>query len=303
MKGSWFAFEVTPRCNLSCGFCYNYWRRPGSAVPKELPLSGIDMLFGSLGAHASGSGITLTGGEPLLREDLPDIAALARSRGFTVAVATNGVLLNDVLARRLFDSGVRHFDVGVETPFREVSAGIAAASSTGATVTVSFCVTFDSFHRTGNAAGLAAALGASALCLNRFVPRGLADDQAYLPSRTELEQAFRSAGEVCSSTGLPVFAGVPLEPCVFPGLEDWGVTPTACHCGESKWAVGPDGTLRVCEQSPDVLGSVVEEGFSALSALDAVKAFRGSSGGGCSEGCAHAEGCGGGCRFLTGQGY
>lgn len=217
-----------------------------------------------------------------------------------MAVATNGVVLHDNLARTLFGSGVRHFDVGVETPFRDVSAGIAAASATGASVTVSFCVTHESFHRTGELAGLAAALGASALCLNRFVPRGQEDDPSYTPSRSELEQAFRRAGEAAASTGLQVFAGVPMEPCIFPELEEWGIIGTSCHCGEDKWAIGPDGGLRVCEQSPDVLGNLLWEGFGALSNLARVKAFRDASRRKCPEGCPDFHRCGRGCRFLPG---
>lgn len=255
----------------------------------------------SLRTDAPGSGVTLTGGEPLLRPDLPWIAAAAVEQGFTVAVATNGTLLTSTIARELRDSGVRHFDIGIETSVAEVSEGIAGACATGASVTLSLCLTSKNSGSAPEVVRLAAALGADAVCLNRFVPTGRPTDADHLPSSTGIIDALRDAGRLGAEFSLPVYAGIPLEPCVFPNVNEFGIINTACHCGEGKWAIGPDGWLRTCEQSPVLLGSLLTERFSALRELTAVKGFREASPFRECHGCADLPRCGGGCRFLDGS--
>lgn len=243
--------------------------------------------------------MTLTGGEPLLRPDLSHIARAATDNGFAVAVATNGTLLTPLLARKLVDSGVRHFDIGIETPFSEITGGIAGASATGASVALSICLTAMSFGSAPEVVRLAAALGADAVCLNRFVPTGRATDAEHLPSRIAINEALGSAGRMGAELSLPVYAGIPLEPCVFPNVNEFGIINTACHCGGGKWAIGPDGTLRACEQSPVVLGSLLQESFSILKGSATVSSFRSRTR---EKGCHDCSGlahCGGGCRFLN----
>lgn len=298
LKPAWFAFEVTPRCNLSCGFCYNVWLRPGASLPREMSIPEIRSVLGGLASHVPGAGVTLTGGEPLLREDLPGIAGIARETGFAVAVATNGTMLTPALAGELFTSGVRHFDIGVETPVGMVSDGIAAASATGASVTLSFCVTSRTWDGTREVAALAGALGASAVCLNRFVPRGRSGDDGLLPSSGQLSLAFQAAGEAGSRFSLPVYAGVPVEPRILSRTGSRSVVATSCECGRGKWAVGPDGGLRVCEQSPVVIGNLLSEDFSALRRHPLVGLFRKPPEKPLSGESDYAIGCFEGCRFL-----
>jgi MoaA/NifB/PqqE/SkfB family radical SAM enzyme len=91
--------EVTSRCNERCRHCY------AGAGPSEGGCDlGIDAFERALrDARALGfRRIQLTGGEPLLRADLPDLVALVRAAGFDVCeIFTNGTLLEDALLDRL----------------------------------------------------------------------------------------------------------------------------------------------------------------------------------------------------------
>jgi uncharacterized radical SAM superfamily Fe-S cluster-containing enzyme len=82
--------EITRRCNLRCPVCF------ASAVASDDD-PGIDEIDGwlrRLREHASPVNIQLSGGEPTVRDDLPQIVALVRARGFDfVQVNTNGVRL------------------------------------------------------------------------------------------------------------------------------------------------------------------------------------------------------------------
>lgn len=96
--------EVTEGCNLSCSYCFAS-SGPGGAhrSPEE-----IDALLDTV-ADAGGRPIQFSGGEPTIRDDLPDLVERARSKGIDhVEVNTNGIRLatEDGYAGSLADAGV-----------------------------------------------------------------------------------------------------------------------------------------------------------------------------------------------------
>lgn len=95
---------VTNRCSFNCWHCYNAGRST-----RDTPLDVLRALAAELQQRGAAL-ITLTGGEPLLREDLPAIAAAFDDRS-CVNVGTTGWGLDDGLAVALRDAGV--FAVGV----------------------------------------------------------------------------------------------------------------------------------------------------------------------------------------------
>jgi MoaA/NifB/PqqE/SkfB family radical SAM enzyme len=59
--------------------------------------------------------LILTGGEPLLRKDLFDIAACAAEKGFTVVLGTNGVLLRETQARLMRQHGIQGASISLDS--------------------------------------------------------------------------------------------------------------------------------------------------------------------------------------------
>jgi radical SAM protein with 4Fe4S-binding SPASM domain len=89
------AIELTRRCNLRCPYCYiPPTRQTDGEMETGMILSLIDQA-----AAAGCLFLTLTGGEPLLREDFPAIHRRALERGIMVALFTNGTLIDRRLAR------------------------------------------------------------------------------------------------------------------------------------------------------------------------------------------------------------
>jgi len=111
------AWEVTRKCNLNCIHC----RATASedAPQGELTLAEYKTLIDDV-AGFSQPIIILTGGEPLLREDLFDIAAHAWGAGLRVAVSTNGTLVTSDTARRLSASGVATCSISIDGSNAEV---------------------------------------------------------------------------------------------------------------------------------------------------------------------------------------
>ncbi len=136
--------SVTDRCNMRCRYCMpeaDYvWLPRGSILSFE-EIDRLAGIFAGLGVDK----LRLTGGEPLLRQDLPELVALlARHDGITdLALTTNGILLGEQAAA-LRAAGLRRVTVSLDTlrPERmkefarsnrhaDVLAGIAAAQAAG----------------------------------------------------------------------------------------------------------------------------------------------------------------------------
>ncbi len=250
--------EVTGRCNLKCDFCYN-----PEGVTAELNAQSYIRVADSLGSE-TGNGVTLTGGEPLLRSDLEDIAEIFSTRGFPVAVATNGTLLTHERTRSLAGSGVTHFDIAFTNPTHEAVMAMTHVVKSPATLTASLCVNAENHAMTGVRVRTAAALGADSVCLNRFVStgRGRKNAGTLTLSDDQLLDALEQAQTAVDACPVHVYTGIPVEPELADGRDFPGIEFTTCRCGDTKWAVDPAGNLRTCEQSTRTLGNLLDIPFS-----------------------------------------
>lgn len=98
--------EVTWRCNLACPYCF----AAAGKKPKPDPaLEIIRFWFDRVKAAAPSCNIQLSGGEPTVRNDLPQIIEMGRRSGFAfIQLNTNGLRLamEEGYARRLRDAGL-----------------------------------------------------------------------------------------------------------------------------------------------------------------------------------------------------
>lgn len=85
--------EVTQRCTLGCPVCFAD-TGPAGGKCADPDIATIDGWFDRVMAAAGACNIQLSGGEPTLRDDLPEIIALARRKGFSfIQLNTNGLRL------------------------------------------------------------------------------------------------------------------------------------------------------------------------------------------------------------------
>jgi uncharacterized radical SAM superfamily Fe-S cluster-containing enzyme len=99
--------EVTDFCNLMCPMCLADSRSESTWMPSADQIE--DMLKELLRSEGSSTALQLSGGEPTIREDLPEIVAIARDLGFKlIEVDTNGIELakKPELAKELADAGL-----------------------------------------------------------------------------------------------------------------------------------------------------------------------------------------------------
>jgi radical SAM protein with 4Fe4S-binding SPASM domain len=108
------AWNLTRRCNLECAHCY-IAAGPHESATSELATSECLRIVDELLAVNPAPMLILSGGEPLLRDDLAEIAAYASQRGATVVVGTNGTLLSDERITALRRAGVRGVAVSIDS--------------------------------------------------------------------------------------------------------------------------------------------------------------------------------------------
>lgn len=304
--------EVTQRCNLDCKYCYNVWKGATGYPAGELSTREMRALIEKVLRETRCPSLAITGGEPFVRDDIPELIRAARSSGAEVNVVTNATLLDGDLARRSVEAGARAFEVTLLSSERDVHdalarrrafdatlAGISNILAAGGAITVSFVATKANLRDLRGAIELAVALRARGFVFNRFNPggEGLRWVEELLPTVAEIAEALEVAQKAREEYGIPIACLVPIPPCAidparFPGLH-FGACPLGTR--DTYFTIDPLGNLRPCNHSPTRLGNLLEERFYKLAGSEEVAAYARAVPRPCA-GCRHLRTCRGGCR-------
>ena len=105
------AWETTRNCNLACVHC----RASATCGPYEgeLDTPASLQLLDQI-AEVAKPIIILTGGEPLLRPDISDLAHHGTELGLRMVMACNGTFIDDMVAGKMKDSGIKRISVSLD---------------------------------------------------------------------------------------------------------------------------------------------------------------------------------------------
>jgi len=194
-------WETTAGCNLRCIHC----RRIDVAdrlVPEDLSTSESKQLIDQIVAFCNPI-LVLSGGEPLIRPDIFEIAEYAVAKGLRVALATNGTLIDEHVAQRIVDAGIRRVAVSLDGAtaethdlfralpgcFAQSLEGIGHLRRQGMSVQINTTVARHNIDELPQILSLARSLGADALHIFLLVPVGcgveIADEQMISPRQYE----------------------------------------------------------------------------------------------------------------------
>src|SRR5512142_1525692 len=104
-------WEVTKGCNLRCIHCRATATELSS--PDDLPTEKALAIIDQIAARYSPI-LVLSGGEPLFRRDIFQLARYATDRGLRVALATNGTQVTPEVAQKIMDAGVRRVSISID---------------------------------------------------------------------------------------------------------------------------------------------------------------------------------------------
>ncbi|MFB3920977.1 MAG: radical SAM protein [Terriglobia bacterium] len=182
-------WEVTKGCNLRCIHC----RATATELtsPLDLPTTKALNLIEQVSQYALPI-LVLSGGEPLFRTDIFQLARFATDRGLRVALATNGTLVSKEIAQKIVDSGVRRVSISLDgadaathDAFRGIPGAFDAAlrgfrnlKELGMSVQINTTIARHNAHQLPAVLDLARTIGADALHTFLLVPVGCGVDIA-----------------------------------------------------------------------------------------------------------------------------
>ena len=182
-------WEVTKGCNLRCIHC----RATASELlsPYDLPITKALNLIKQI-SQSFLPILVLSGGEPLFRHDIFDLASYATSLGIRVALATNGTLVSEQVARQILEAGVRRVSISLDgadasthDAFRGISGAFDAAlrgfrnlRELGMSLQINMTIARHNAHQLPAVLELAKEIGADALHTFLLVPVGCGVDIA-----------------------------------------------------------------------------------------------------------------------------
>lgn len=177
------AWETTRNCNLSCVHC----RAAATCGPYsgELDTQASFRLLDQI-AEVAKPIVILTGGEPLLREDIFDIAQYGTDKGLKMVMAPNGTMVTKDIAFKMAASGIKRISIsldgatdeshdafrGVQGAFQGALNGIENAKSAGIEFQINTTITKTNLEQIPRILRLAEKLGAVAHHIFLLVPTG-----------------------------------------------------------------------------------------------------------------------------------
>ena len=245
--------ELTHRCPLHCPYCSN----PLDLLRAEQEIGTEE--WRRVFSQARQLGVLqlgLSGGEPMIRKDLEELAAHARGLGLYTTLVTSGLGLTRKRAEALRGAGLEHIQVSMQDADPETAERIAGVSSVkqkqaamalvkelGFAFSINVVLHRANLDRIGEIIDLAAGYGADRLELanTQYYGWGLKNRAALMPTREQVLHARDVAQD-----RMRRYKGQMQITFVLPDYFEQ--LPKACYGGWGRYyiVVGPDGTALPC---------------------------------------------------------
>ena len=305
-------FEITPRCNLNCRYCYNVWKDDCGYPVGELDTKDVKRLLRKAVDESGVSQVTITGGEPFLREDLVEIIRFLSDMDIAVGLIANGAAGDESTYREAVRAGAGIVELPLQSSERDIhnrmvrgdafdraTERLVDVKAAGGSTCAVIVLTRMNIHDVRETIKMAAVLGADSVMINRFNVGGEGRNHIdeLLPTPDELADALLEAEAAGDEWKLPVFSSVPVQPCLVDHTKFKNMPFGHCPACTDKgyYTIGPLGNLRPCNHSPTILGNLFDNDFQTLAGNGRAAAFRTAVPGFCTD-CVVADECRGGCK-------
>lgn len=256
------ALELTYRCNHKCLFCSCPWEANDTYKETEMTLNEWMCVIDTLISNGVDS-FTLTGGEPLMRDDIYEIIDFILSRNASLNIISNGRKITDNFLDFIAE---RKVSICISLPGIETFVEHTGVDNVDSVLELFEKTKVRNIRTTANIAvtkknigelyeNIAYALikGADYILLNRFLPggRGLSNKE-YLLSVEETNQMLDIAEEVLSKANKYGHVGTELPLCAIKDPKRYKRLQVSnlCAAGKGFCVIDPSGYLKVCNHSP-----------------------------------------------------
>ncbi len=262
---------ITYQCNNNCNHCYN--RKKDT---RELQSPEWKQVISKL-AQIGVPHIAFTGGEPTLREDLPELIAFAEDSGIICGLISNGVRLADKeYLLRLKQAGLDYAQITLNSHIEEIHNRCAGASTFQDTVQgIKNClqekvylITNTTINRTNQTnieeiVDFLKSLGVKTFAMNSVINSGKARNSEFALNEDELIPILKKVRDAAVKNEMKFIWYSPTRYCELNPVElDIGIK--SCTAGKYNFAIEPDGTVIPCQSLYHPVGNILTEEWEKI---------------------------------------
>ncbi len=296
---------LTYRCNNNCAHCYNARSRSFPEMTTSEWKQVIRRCWKIGIPH-----IIFTGGEPTLRDDLPELVAYAQSQGQITGINTNGRRLSDrVFLNELIAAGLDHVQITFESAdpathdrlvchpgaWQETVEGIRNVTASSLYMMTNTTLLRENAPQLQKTLDCLKELGVPTVGLNALIYSGRGQTVGTGLPESELPDLLTTARRLTADNGQRLIWYTPTQYCHFDPLAlQLGVK--GCTAALYNMCVEPDGSVIPCQSYYEPVGNLLTEPWKSIweHPLCVSLRERRNVPAACA-GCAILQECGGGC--------
>lgn len=265
---------VTYRCNLACRFCYAGCGCRKDEQHPDLPAAELKEILRMIKEEAEVPSVSFTGGEPLLRPEVPALVAHAKSLDMWANLITNGTLATAETVKKLKAAGLDSAQVSIEAgdaaahdaiaaqegAFEKTVRGVENFMKAGIRVHTNTTVSALNKDKLDGVLDLVKALGLGKFSMNLLMPVGSAGKnfEDTFVSYTEAGPLIESVKALAEDRGLEFMWYSPTPMCIFNPISR-GLGNKGCAACDGLLSVAPNGDVLPCSSYPKPLGNMLRE--------------------------------------------
>jgi len=270
------SYNVTRECNMKCSHCYI--NAAEKKLPDELSTEEAKKLMDQI-AEVSHPLLILSGGEPLLREDIYELIKYGNSKGLKMGLGSNGYLIDDAAAKKLKESGIATVSISIDSSvpeqhdeFRGVKGAweravnaCKALRKNGVLVQVNTTLTHDNYDQIDDIMTLAESIGVENFHLFFLVPTGRGKKLTDISPQKYEDMITGTFAKVhrhrlnvrpsCAPQFMRIAKNMGLD------MRQW---IRGCIAGMYYCRVYPNGDVTPCPYLPIKLGNIKETNFKDI---------------------------------------
>ncbi len=264
---------LTYRCNNDCAHCYNARERNFPELSTETWKRILDRLWELAVPH-----IVFTGGEPTLREDLPELIAYAESLGQITGLNTNARRLADsAYVARLVEAGLDHVQITLEShdpeihdgmvrakgAHRQTVQGLKNALDSPLYVMTNTTMLRDNVYALPQTLDFLAELGVPTVGLNALIYAGRGASVGTGLNEEDLAPLLEIAREKTDAHGQRLIWYTPTQYCNFDPVQlELGIK--GCTAALYNMCVESNGNVLPCQSYYQPLGNILTDSWESI---------------------------------------
>jgi radical SAM protein with 4Fe4S-binding SPASM domain len=270
------SWNLTRKCNLKCSHCYI--NATPNELKDELNTEESKRLIDQI-AEVSRPLLILSGGEPLLRNDVYELVRYGTEKGLRMGLGSNGGLIDAEVARKLKESGIKTVSISIDSPipeqhdeFRGVSGSwqkavdaIKALRANDVLVQVNTTLTQQNYNQIDDIMSLSEQIGVENFHLFFLVPTGRGAKIADISTAMYEEMITNTFAKTAKHK-------LNVRPSCAPQFmriaKDMGIDMRqwirGCVAGLYYCRVYPNGGITPCPYLPVKLGNIREKTFKEI---------------------------------------